>query len=157
MSDLRAALVGVPALSDLPPPHLERLLREAAMLRLNPAEALCREGVAADAWFAVVEGRFRASRTRSDGGQEVLGSFLPGALVGIEAICGPGRYGLTVAALVPGRVVRFPGSLLRMPEEPGFVLALRERLTWALDGWLRILTASLEQRDREERRWTVPP
>ena len=143
----------------------EALAREVRVRGLSPGEAICREGAPVSEWYLLVEGRARASLTRSDGGQEYVSQLEPGAIFGVVGLLDGGRRELTVAALRPGSCLVFPRSLL---EDAGRMsLCLGELLCMALNDQLRAANHRLMcmARDpdagpgiaRPEGGWSPPP
>lgn len=87
---------------------LQGIVRERELV---PAEALFREGLEANAFYLLVEGKARISCTRSDGGQERLGVLTAGAVLGVTGL--GGVRSATAAAMGPARVLEVPMSALR--------------------------------------------
>ncbi|MCB9761440.1 MAG: cyclic nucleotide-binding domain-containing protein [Alphaproteobacteria bacterium] len=125
--------------------HLSGELRGALSERVKvrqliPGEAITREGSTATRWYVLVEGLVRVSRTRPDGGQEVLGRLKPGALFGCMGVCDGQPRSSTTAAIGPSRCLEFPADLLLgAPRtlEGRLSLALRAVLAVAMNMQLR--------------------
>ncbi len=156
-------------------PDLREFLIERAQVReVGPAEAICREGFTATAWFLMLAGEARVTRTRPDGGQEVLAHLLPGALFGLVGmLCGE-RRAATVAATEDAKVLEMPAALLRSESDdfsPRLALELREILALSMTSQLRTMNRrlyglgrKLDGEAREDERgpepvngWLLPP
>jgi CRP-like cAMP-binding protein len=139
--------LGAHALLGRLPPDLRELLLERSRVRdLMPAEAICREGFGPTSWFLMLGGRARVTRTRPDGGQELLAHLLPGALFGaVGLLCGQ-RRAATVAATEPSSVLEIPVELLQRESDetsPRLALELREVLALSLTAQLRTMNRRL--------------
>ncbi|GEM_PF-1946349 len=171
---LEESLSGHPLLGRMPPDQRELLLERSRIRELGPAEAICREGFTPTAWFVLLEGQARITRTRPDGAQEVLALLLPGALFGaVGLLCGE-RRSATAAALETARVLEIPAELLHAESDdlsPRLALELREILALSLTAQLRTMNRRLVRLGRkllgespsEEREpeplsgWQLPP
>lgn len=112
---------------------------------LQPAEAIYREGEAANTLFVLLDGMARLSCTRPDGAQQKLGVLKPGALLGVSGL-GGGVRPATAASMGPSTVLEVPQSLLdgrpRTPEGR-LAMALREVVALAQNHQLRAANATL--------------
>jgi len=117
------------------------LVESVQMRELFAGEAICREAAPANEWYLLVEGRARVSRTRPDGGQEIIAKLDAGAICGVVGVLEHGRRPATVAALQPGRCAVFSRSLLA--EEGRLTLCLGELLCMALNHQLRAVNQRL--------------
>ncbi len=126
-----------------------RLLAGAISTReLFPGEAICREGGLPNEWYVLVEGKARVSRTRTDGGQEILSYLEPGAVFGVIGVLDGGRRSATVAALQPASCLVFPRALLE-DDNTRLTLCLGELLCMALNHQLRAVNQRLLGMARE--------
>lgn len=127
------------------------LLAQVTVRRLSPGEAITREGSVATRFYLLVEGGARVSRTRPDGGQEVLARLSPGALFGVLGVSDGLPRSTTVAATGPAICLVFPASLLdgapRSPEAR-LALALREVVALAANHQLRAANRRLYSQGR---------
>lgn len=143
---LEAWLAAHPLMGRMPPDQRELLLERSRLRELGPAEAVCREGLTPTAWFVLLEGGARITRTRPDGGQEVLAILEPGALFGaVGLLCGQ-RRAATVGATEGARVLEIPAELLHAESDdlsPRLALELREILALSLTAQLRIMNRRL--------------
>ncbi len=143
---LNALFTAHPLLGRMPPDQRELLFERSRVRDHGPAEAICREGFAPTSWFVLLEGQARVSRTRPDGGQELLALLHPGALFGaVGLLCGH-RRGATVAACESARVLEIPGELLQAQADdlsPRLSLELREILALSLTSQLRTMNRRL--------------
>lgn len=143
---LEAVLSAHPLLGRVPPDLRELLVERTVVRELGPAEAICREGFTPRAWFLLLEGKARVTRTRPDGGQEMLALLLPGALFGaVGLLCGE-RRAATVAAVEPSSVLEIPAELMVAESDdvsPRLALELREILALSLTAQLRTMNRRL--------------
>ncbi len=126
---------------------LEGIVQERELV---PAEALFREGLEANTFYLLVEGKARMSCTRPDGGQERLGVLTAGAVLGVTGL--GGVRSATAAAMGPARVLEFPTSALRgRPRSTDGLLAmsLREIVALAQNYQLRSANRLLIARVQE--------
>lgn len=118
-----------------------RLLGDAQVREVFPGEAICREGSPANEWYLLIEGRARVSRTRPDGGQEIIAALEAGALFGVVGVLDNERRPATIAALQPGRCLVFSRGLLEAEGRQSLCLA--ELLCMALNHQLRAVNQRL--------------
>ena len=123
------------------------------MRAVQPGEAICREGSAPTEWYLLTEGGGRVSRTRPDGGQELIARIEPGSIFGVVGILDGLRRSATVAALRPSVCLVFPSSLLgdsSTAQTSGRLgLCLSELLCAALNQQLRAINQRLLGMARE--------
>lgn len=138
-------------LGTLSPEQRATLAAQLTIRRLIPGEAITREGSVATRFYLLIEGGARVSRTRPDGGQEVLARLSPGALFGLLGVCDGLPRSTTVAATAPSSCIIFPASLLnaapRSPEAR-LALALREVVALAANHQLRAANRRLYSQGR---------
>jgi CRP-like cAMP-binding protein len=133
-ADVVELLGRVPAFSTLEQGDLERIAQLAVPRRLEPGEAVFREGDASDTCYVVREGQARAVRTHGDGRTITLATFGPGDIFGELAMFEDERRSATVEAIEPTSVVGVLGPDMRrlMSEHPEIatrlVIALGRRL-----------------------------
>ena len=130
----------------LKPEHMQKLASAARTRSLVPGEAICREGLPAAAFFLLIEGSARVTRTCPDGKQQVLGILKPGSVFGLVGLGDRGLRPATVASIGPGVVLEIPGDLLRgaaRTVEGHFVIAMREIVALALDRQMRAANQQL--------------
>lgn len=127
-----------PLFSALSADERESLCQRLEEISYQPLEAICREGRPPSGWFLLLAGRVRISRTRPDGGQELIAWLEPGAMFGTAGMLDGLTRPTTAAAAEPSRCLRFPRALLE-PENGAehLNLCLREILCRALNDQLR--------------------
>ncbi|HJN75651.1 MAG TPA: cyclic nucleotide-binding domain-containing protein [Myxococcota bacterium] len=136
----------------LRPEHIQKLASAARVRSLVPGEAICREGLPATAFFLLVEGNGRVTRTGPDGKQQILGLVRPGSLFGLVGIGDRAPRPVTVASTGPGILLEIPANLLSgdaRSVEGHFVIALREIVALALDLQMRAANQQLLMRADE--------
>lgn len=138
-------------LGALTPEQRGMLAAQLTVRRLIPGEAITREGSVATRFYLLIDGGARVSRTRPDGGQEVLARLSPGALFGVLGVCDGLPRATTVAATAPSTCLIFSASLLnaapRSPEAR-LALALREVVALAANHQLRAANRRLYSQGR---------
>ncbi len=111
-----------------------------------PGHAVVREGWPPRTMFLLLSGRVRASRTRPDGGQEVIAYVSPVSLFGHVSAIGRKNYLATMTAVEPCECLLIPSALLTPPTEGiGRRLALRllEATILGMNTALRTVNARL--------------
>lgn len=133
----------------------EQHLRLAGLARrrsLVPGEALCREGRPATSFYLLIEGTARVTRTRPDGGQELIGLVRPGSILGIVGLGDRRPRPATIVSVGPSDVVELPADVLDVQprtQETGLAIAVREVLALALDHQLRAANQEIAARADE--------
>ncbi len=150
--DDRSVLRSIPLLAGLSPRQQEALEAIGRERSLETGEILFAEGHAAEAVFAVVEGRMKLVRYSPQGKELLLHLVKPGQSFAEAALFGDGTYPATAEAVVATRVVGFPRSRLLelMRSSPELGLAMLA----SLSQWTRRMVATLDlmtQRRVEER------
>jgi len=124
----------VPVFSTLEPEDLERIAQLAVPRRLQPGQAVFREGDSSDTCYVVRAGHARAVRGHGDGRAITLAVFGPGDFFGELALFEDERRSATVEAIEECDVVAVLGPDMRrlMSEHPAIatrlVIALGRRL-----------------------------
>lgn len=97
------------ALSQLPPAHIDVLLKRFARIRVAAGEVVIREGDAGDAYYLIESGRCDVTR-RVGGGELPLAELKAGDAFGEEALVAHARRNATVT-------MRTKGVLLKLGQE----------------------------------------
>lgn len=130
----------------LRPEHIQKLASASRLRTLVPGEAICREGLPANAFFLLVEGTARVTRTCPDGRQQTLGLVRPGSVFGLVGVGELAPRPVTVGCMGPGLVVEIPADLLSgeaRSVEGHFVIAVREIVALGLDLQMRAANQQL--------------
>ena len=140
-----AALRQVPDLADLPEENLAWFAAQGDDLRLQPGDALTREGEPADYMFVFLEGEIQMRRESNPADRTVF-TARAGQITGMLPYSRLTHFMGTGRAIVPTRVARFhknvfPEMMQRMP-------VLTERLVGVMMDRVREVTKISEQRDR---------
>lgn len=108
MSDLLAAIRGLPLFESADPDALARLAAAASPWAVSKGTVVCHQDEPADAMFVVIRGRLVASWTDAAGNTSVLRTLGPGDAIGeVPAIIG-GRRTATVVADTASELVVVP-------------------------------------------------
>ncbi len=118
---------------------LGRLVRDAGWI--GPDHDLLREGAAAKAVWAILEGWACAYKQLEDGRRQITAYLLPGDLCGTP-IVSPGLVNYSVGTLTPVRAARISG--------PALLAAMESRPSLMRAVWLDMLATSAIQRE-----WTA--
>jgi rhodanese-related sulfurtransferase len=114
LSSLRAGVF-----AQLPPAHIDELLRRFERVNAARGEVVIREGDEGDYYYVIQSGRFQVERLV--GGADVeLGELKVGDAFGEEALVAEAKRNATVTALTDGQLLRL--------NRPDFIELLREPL-----------------------------
>ena len=104
---------------------------DAAVSQYSAGEEVVGEGDAADDFFMVVKGVFRAVKVTRDGRRQIFAFYMPGDMCGLEP--GP-TYDLTIEAVCPAAIATLSrvACRARMNRDPQFNSAVFEGATRAL-------------------------
>jgi CRP/FNR family transcriptional regulator, cyclic AMP receptor protein len=133
-SEVVELLARVPVFATLEHSDLERIAQLAVPRRLEPGQAVFREGDQSDTCYVVREGHARAIRSHGDGRTITLATFGPGDIFGELAMFEDERRSATVEAIERISVVAVLGPDMRrlMIQHPEIstrlVIALGRRL-----------------------------
>ncbi len=133
-------------LGRLQPDLRAMLLDQATVHTFGPAEAVCREGFSPTRWYLLLEGEVRVTRTRPDGGQELLARLAPGAIFGIVGLLAGRRRAATAAAVEASSVLAFRVAMLQGvggDTAARLSLELREVLALSMTRQLRTMNRRL--------------
>ena len=136
------------SLSDV---DLDHILASAAVRTIAKDEAVFRQGEAAEAFFVLIHGRLKVTRTTADGQQIIVRFVVPGELFGIAKAIGRRHYPGTAAAVLESGVLAWNSSLwdelaVRHPSFAAKALAVvGERF---LDAQTRLEEISTEDAER---------
>ncbi|MGB0956057.1 MAG: Crp/Fnr family transcriptional regulator [Panacagrimonas sp.] len=89
---------------------------------------LLRPGQSLTALYSVRAGCIKSYQLDADGNERIRGFHFPGDIVGLEALCSPGRAN-AAAAVTPSQVcaVALTDMNKQMQDDPGFVVELLQR------------------------------
>lgn len=91
----------------IPAANIQAVIRSGAEIRVQPGQAVVRQGEPAAEYFIVKHGRFQVTRIDPICGEETeLAVLEQGSSFGEDAVISHGRRGATVTALEPGSVIR---------------------------------------------------
>jgi CRP-like cAMP-binding protein len=106
------------AFSQLPPAHIDELLKRFERLRVKQGDVVIREGDEGDYYYVIESGRFQVERLVG-GAKLVLAELRSGDAFGEEALVSDAKRNATVAALTDGELLRLArihfNELLREP------------------------------------------
>ncbi len=106
------------AFSQLPPAHIEELLRRFERLDVRAGDVLIREGAEGDYYYVIESGRCRVER-QVGGVSMLLAELKSGDAFGEEALVSDSKRNATVTAKVDGKILRLNrkdfNELLREP------------------------------------------
>lgn len=114
LSTLRAGVF-----TQLPPAHIDELLRRFERVNVARGEVVIREGDQGDYYYVIQSGRFQVERLVG-GANVVLAELKAGDPFGEEALVAEAKRNATVTALTDGQLLRLNG--------PDFIELLREPL-----------------------------
>ncbi len=140
VDDLRIA----PVLADLDDDALAWLAGMAEELFLQPGDVLAREGDPADAMYVVITGEVQYRQDNAPEAPVFVSE--PGELTGVLPFSRMQDYKMTLRALEPTRLARFPRE--RFGEMMENVAGLEPRLVAALSDRVRESTRIEQQRDK---------
>lgn len=130
--DLAAALRGRDTFAALPPAVLTALVESAALLELEPGEALIRENdAAAPEVYLLVEGALAVQSQ----GRPIARLDKPGDVVGETAVLMQSRRTADVLADSAARALAVPASVLSRPEFAELAAGLRQAML--RDDWIQ--------------------
>lgn len=106
------------ALAQLPPAHIDELMRRFERVKVSRGDSVIREGDEGDYYYVIESGRFQVERLVG-GAKIVLAELKPGEAFGEEALVSDARRNASVAALGEGELLRLRradfNQLLRQP------------------------------------------
>jgi CRP-like cAMP-binding protein len=111
MSQLdRTAIARMPLFAGLAPAELDEVLREARSTHYKKGTAIFEQGAEARAFFVLLHGHVRASKTTPDGHQITVRYVSPGEVFGVAQAIGLAHYPATATAVVDSVVIAWPSS-----------------------------------------------
>jgi predicted acylesterase/phospholipase RssA/CRP-like cAMP-binding protein len=125
---LAEKLAGMAGFADLGVGQLEEIAPRFAVLNLQSNETLVEQGQKADSMFVVLDGRLSVTVSEDGEQDRVIGTLIPGNVVGEVAVVAGGRRAATVKAEIPTRVAMLDsegvGALLSSHPEAAAAFAL---------------------------------
>jgi CRP-like cAMP-binding protein len=109
---VRKTVAGHSFFTGLKPKHLDALAEIAREVKLQPDEAVLKEGASASAFFLLLEGDV-ALATHALGGQAMIQTLHAGDALGWSWMFEPYVWHFNAQALTPGRALKFNAKKLR--------------------------------------------
>jgi len=147
----RSLIADLPLFTGLGPDALDDILKEARAVRHVKNSTVFEQGAEADAFFVLLSGHVRATKTTPGGQQVVVRYVAPGETFGVAVAIGLSQYPATATAVDDSVVLTWPSStwsrlVAQHPALAGNTLqAVGERLQ---DSHTRIIEMSTEQVER---------
>jgi rhodanese-related sulfurtransferase len=146
-------------LSQLPPAHIDELLRRFKRVRVSRGDVIVRQGAEGDYYYLIESGRCEVSR-EVGGATMNLAEIKSGDAFGEEALVSGARRNATVTMKTNGVLLRLPSSdfsdLLKQPLLNRVNYDQAQRLVAAGARWLDVRYPSEYQYDRLEGAINVP-
>ena len=147
----RSLIADLPLFAGLEADALDDILKDARAVRHAKNSAVFEQGAEADAFFVLLNGHVRASKTTPGGHQVVVRYVTPGETFGVAVAIGLSHYPATATAVDDSVVLAWPSSawprlVAQYPALAGNTLqAVGERLQ---DSHTRVIEMSTEQVER---------
>ena len=147
----RSLIADLPLFAGLAPDALDGILKEARAVRQPKNSAVFEQGAEADAFFVLLNGHVRATKTTPGGQQVVVRYVTPGETFGVAVAIGLDHYPATATAVDDSVVLAWPSSawprlVAEHPALAGNTLqAVGARLQ---DSHTRVIEMSTEQVER---------
>ena len=135
----------------LAPEALDGILREARAVRHAKNSAVFEQGAEADAFFVLLNGHVRASKTTPNGQQVVVRYVTPGETFGVAVAIGLSHYPATATAVDDSVVLAWPSSAWPrlVAEHPALASNTLQTVGARLqDSHTRVIEMSTEQVER---------
>jgi CRP/FNR family transcriptional regulator, cyclic AMP receptor protein len=142
-------LDGIPLFSGIEPRALEGIVRAFRRAEFDAGAVLMRQGQPADSAFILESGVADVITALPGGGEAVIATLGPGAVMGEMALLESGTRSATVAARerVTGWFLDRDGFRMLIAQRDPAVFRIRSRITRALCGRLRTLNARIVAAD----------
>jgi rhodanese-related sulfurtransferase len=146
-------------LSQLPPAHIDELLRRFKRVKAKRGDVIVRQGAEGDFYYLIESGRCEVTR-EVGGGTLALAEIKAGDAFGEEALVSGARRNATVAMKTDGVLLRLPSAdfveLLKQPLLNRIPYDAAKQLVAAGAKWLDVRYPSEYQYDRLEGAINVP-